>query len=346
MKSIGVGLCFMNIVNTRQKVRVSIIVPVYNVAPYIADCLRSVMSQTYTDSMECLLVDDCGSDDSIAIAEQMIAEYKGPILFQILHHERNRGLSAARNTGTEASKGEYLYYLDSDDEITEDCIERLMDKVMEYPDVEMVQGNVCRHQINKTKVVYGKNPIVKMALTNEEVRKCFYQYGQMNVTVWNKLLKRDFLINNKMFCREGIIYEDQLWIFFLMKYLKRASFVSEITYHYKIRPQSITTGTDNQVRGYYLGILYHDIMNNLTPGYEKQECDYYASKIGNLFIRDSRKTLEIYETFLLCREKCKLLGSRTIRFRLAVNYILGQCRFGKYIWLFLSMLWRLVPHRS
>ena len=91
-----------------QKLRVSIIVPVYNVAPYIADCLRSVMHQTYTGSMECLLVDDCGTDDSITIAERMIADYEGPIQFQILHHERNRGLSAARNTGTEAAKGEYL----------------------------------------------------------------------------------------------------------------------------------------------------------------------------------------------------------------------------------------------
>lgn len=98
--------------------KLSIVIPVFNVAPYIADCLRSVMRQTYTGSMECLIVDDCGTDDSIAIAKQMIADYKGPIRFQILHHEWNRGLSAARNTGTEAATGEYLYYLDSDDEIT------------------------------------------------------------------------------------------------------------------------------------------------------------------------------------------------------------------------------------
>ena len=89
--------------------RLSIIIPVYNVEPYIEDCLRSVMRQTYQGAMECLIVDDCGTDDSMAIAERTIATYEGPIVFQVLHHERNRGLSAARNTGTLAAKGDYLY---------------------------------------------------------------------------------------------------------------------------------------------------------------------------------------------------------------------------------------------
>ena len=129
-----------------KALKVSIIIPVYNVAPYIGDCLQSVMRQTYAGSMECLLVDDCGEDDSMAIVERMIAEYNanlnanlnegGGIQFRILHHERNRGLSAARNTGTFAAVGEYLYYLDSDDEITDDCIEKLMQRVMENPDIE------------------------------------------------------------------------------------------------------------------------------------------------------------------------------------------------------------------
>ena len=170
--------------------KVSIIIPVYNVAPYIADCLRSVMRQTYTGTMECLIVDDCGTDDCIAIAERMIADYKGPIRFRILRHKQNRGMSAARNTGTEAAIGEYLYYLDSDDEITEDCIERLMGKVAEYPDVEMVQGNACRHLMGGGSVNLVKEVLVPSVESNEEARRCFYQFGQIYVNVWNKLLRR------------------------------------------------------------------------------------------------------------------------------------------------------------
>ena len=99
------------------------------------------MRQTYTGAIECLIVDDCGTDESIPIAERMIAEYDGPIRFEILHHKLNRGLSAARNTGTDAATGEYIYYLDSDDAIMPDCIEKLMRPVMRDPSIEMVLGD-------------------------------------------------------------------------------------------------------------------------------------------------------------------------------------------------------------
>ena len=104
--------------------KVSLIIPVYNVSEYIERCMHSVMAQTYTD-IECIIIDDCGTDDSMAKCEQMIREYEGPIKFLILHHEHNRGLSAARNTGIHQTIGKWFYFLDSDDEITPHCIEKL-----------------------------------------------------------------------------------------------------------------------------------------------------------------------------------------------------------------------------
>ena len=110
--------------NEGKEVLISIVIPVWEVSAYIARCLRSVMGQTYS-RIECIIVDDASQDDSIAQCEQMIAKYRGPIRFSILHHSHNRGLSAARNTGTEAATGEYIYYLDSDDELPPDSIENL-----------------------------------------------------------------------------------------------------------------------------------------------------------------------------------------------------------------------------
>ena len=94
---------------------ISIIIPVYNVEKYIEACLHSVMAQTYTGPMECILVDDCGQDNSIGVAEKMISDYQGTIHFRILHHDHNRGQSAARNTGMDAATGEYIFFSDSDD---------------------------------------------------------------------------------------------------------------------------------------------------------------------------------------------------------------------------------------
>ena len=318
--------------------KVSIIIPVYNVAPYIADCLRSVMWQTYTGTMECLIVDDCGTVDSIAIAERMIADYKGPVRFQILHHEQNRGLSAARNTGTEAAIGEYLYYMDSDDEITEDCIERLMGKVAEYPDVEMVQGNACRHLMGGGSVNLVKDVLVSSVKSNEEVRRCFYQFGQIYVNVWNKLLRRDFVVNNSILCKEGLLYEDNLWGFYLLRYLEKAAFVSEVTYHQKKRPNSITTGTDFKTEGLSWCVIYREILNDLTPGYEQEEFDYYRKRICNDFLRFARNVPEFEKVFRLCKEKCKIYGSRSLQLRLAICSVLGPLKYGRKIWKLMAWL--------
>jgi glycosyltransferase involved in cell wall biosynthesis len=73
------------------------------------------MRQTYEGDIECIVVDDCGTDGSMGIVNKLILEYNGPIMFKILHHTHNRGLSAARNTGISNASGDYLLFLDSDD---------------------------------------------------------------------------------------------------------------------------------------------------------------------------------------------------------------------------------------
>lgn len=126
--------------------KISIIVPVFNVEQYIKECFDSIAAQTYKGDIECIFVDDCGQDDSVAILEQLITEYHGPIQFSIVHHEHNKGLSGARNTGIRQAKGDYLYFLDSDDTITPDCIEKLGMLAEKYPGVEMVQGSTKSHR--------------------------------------------------------------------------------------------------------------------------------------------------------------------------------------------------------
>lgn len=122
-------------------ISVSIIIPVYNVKSYIEKCLQSVMSQTYQGDMECILVDDCGSDNSIKIAEETIAQYTGPISFSIIHHNVNKGLPAARNTGIKHAKGGWLFFMDSDDYISDSCIEKMIAWVEQDSSIQMVIGN-------------------------------------------------------------------------------------------------------------------------------------------------------------------------------------------------------------
>ena len=287
------------------------------------------MRQTYQGAMECLIVDDCGTDDSIAIAERLIASYEGPIAFQILPHERNRGLSAARNTGTLAAKGDYLYYLDSDDVITEDCMALLMGKAEEYPEAELVQGNSCCHTLTGETVVFIKQYALAVASSNDEVRKCYYR--QMSVNVWNKLIRRDFLIDHHLFNKEGVIHEDQLWIFYLLKYLNKACFVSAITYHWRQRPHSITTGTDRATMAYHYAIVYHDILSNLTPGHEQEEFGFYVKWFCSILLRFFRYDSGMEEVFLLCWDLSRQYGDGRLRFKLAICRFLGSFKYGRVV---------------
>lgn len=106
---------------------VSIIIPVYNVEPYVERCIESVLCQRYRE-LEVIIVDDCTSDHSIELIRKCIncSDSKG-LVFKFLKHDKNRGISAARNTGIRAATGDYIFLMDSDDRISENCISLLVE---------------------------------------------------------------------------------------------------------------------------------------------------------------------------------------------------------------------------
>ena len=218
---------------------ISIIIPVYNVEPYVEDCIRSVMRQTYDGPMECIVVDDCGTDNSMAVVERVVAEYNGPITFKILHHTHNRGLSAARNTGIDTATGDYLFFLDSDDEISKECLSLMINQVFEHPDIEIVQGLVLSvpdkeyyHMERYQEIGYKED--------NMWIRHEFYKWRNFfPCQAWNKLIKTNFIRNNDLIFWEGIIHEDEHWMFRVVQHLKKYILISDNTYIHYIRPNTI-----------------------------------------------------------------------------------------------------------
>lgn len=193
------------------KPKVSIIIPVYNVELYVERCLQSIMSQTYKGSIECLIVDDCGTDKSMNVVEQLVANYHGPICFRILHHEHNRGVSGARNTGMEAATGDYLFFLDSDDEISADCFEKLTSPLTEGQ-YDLVVGNI--HTIGNDRL--GKLLSLKLndgeALKGKKIMETYRK--DWNMMAQNKLYQTCFVREQGLQFKEGLVHEDELWSFF------------------------------------------------------------------------------------------------------------------------------------
>lgn len=230
------------------------------------------MAQSYSE-IECIVVDDATRDDSIEKCEQLISAYQGPVRFSIIHHKENRGLSAARNTGTKATCGEYIYYFDGDDEITPDCIEKLVAPILRDESIEMVMGGVARYD---TRNSVPKKIQDKDYTSNAAVRDYFFSKKGFYVGAWNKLIKKDFLVKNHLFFTEGLLYEDQLWTFLMVKCLSHLYRISDITYFYYMRPNSIITGTDKKELVLHWARVYENIVNNFTPGERGREAKHYT----------------------------------------------------------------------
>ena len=215
--------------------KISIVIPVYNVEPYIEDCLKSVAAQTYNGDIECIIVNDCTPDNSCSIIEGFIGDYSGNIQFKLLHHEKNRGLSAVRNTGIDAATGEYIYFLDSDDEITPDCIGHLVEPLKKKK-YDFVIGNY--------KTVGSDTEFPPLLLyegeitTNEEIRSAYFA-GKWYMMAWNKLCNLNFIKQNKLYFKEGLINEDNLWSFQLACTAQSMYAIKKETYKYKVRETSI-----------------------------------------------------------------------------------------------------------
>lgn len=247
---------------------VSIIIPIYNVAPYVEKCLRSVIAQTYR-KLEVIIVDDCGTDNSMEIVERVIAENKtSEIGFKILHHEKNRGLSAARNTGIRTATGDYLFFLDSDDLIAPICIDFLVKFTVKYPGVDIVQGGYYSNPPEVVKWTHSQKLFpkdVEYIQNPTECRKLLQQKGHLGF-MHNKLTKRSFIIENNLYNDERMkmMWEDSLWTFLAGRYIKDIAFCNIPLYGYRYRPGSIMRSCNLNASAHSTAIICDKILRSLS----------------------------------------------------------------------------------
>jgi glycosyltransferase involved in cell wall biosynthesis len=218
-------------------VLVSIVCPLYNKEPYFERCFNSIIKQTYTN-IECIIIEDCSTDNSLELANRLIKSYNGNVKFILIKHEQNGGLSAARNTGINNSNGEYIYFLDSDDEITDNCINSLVTLSRKYPEVDIVQGNIYQYPRVENDDYELKGKLPEFVSGNLEIKKHYYMCLPPNAV--NKLIRKKFITQNLYF-KNGLIHEDFHWRFFMIKKLESFAFTDEYCYIRYIVSDSIMT---------------------------------------------------------------------------------------------------------
>lgn len=273
-----------------DKMTVSVVMPVYNVERYVDECLQSVLDQTYKH-MEVIVVDDCGTDQSMAVVEQCLSRNRyekcadaevyasttAGKTVKILHHNHNRGLSAARNTGIDVATGEYVYFIDSDDTITPNCIELLVEQAERHPGVDMVQGGIWSDDPEMNRYVHRPSDVWHVGAISVGEKACrkLLLKGCMCAMACNRMVKLDLICENNLYFKEGIIHEDELWTYMLGNCVSSIAFHSGETYFYRHNESGIMSETKSErsakdycfiadyilshlpaFKGYMLGVIY------------------------------------------------------------------------------------------
>jgi glycosyltransferase involved in cell wall biosynthesis len=227
-----------------NNIKLSIIIPFYNVEKYIAQCLGSVYNQDIPETdYEVICVNDCSPDNSREIVLDFQRTHKN---LKIIEHEKNKMIGGARNTGVLAASGKYLWFVDSDDQIAENCLEKLV-KTAEENSLEVLAFN--------TIVISGKSkfthwwyfPVETNVITGAEyINNKNAPLNKINVNVWSKIYKRLFLLENKLFFDEGRYYEDHNFFWRCILCCEKFKYLPDCFYYYTVRPDSIMTSSRNR----------------------------------------------------------------------------------------------------
>jgi glycosyltransferase involved in cell wall biosynthesis len=212
--------------------------PVYNVEKYVEKALLSALNQTY-ENIEFIIVDDKGQDDSMDIVRRVVAEHPRASNVRIIAHEKNIGLGATRNTGIENATGDFIFFMDSDDEISPDCIEKLYAKMQENAVDFVIGSTCCLERTGKpiASLIYNDPPISgRLAVAHAYFER---RNKSLPVYTWNKLFNLDFLRKNHILCYPNHLNEDNIFSFQVFLCAQSCAFIPDITYYYFDTPESI-----------------------------------------------------------------------------------------------------------
>lgn len=221
---------------------ISIVVPVYNAAPFLHSCLQSIKKQSYS-SFEVIMINDGSSDESESILSQYAQEDSHFLLF----NQENRGLGYTRNRGISLSTGKYIYFLDSDDEMPQNALQALMDEMVKY-DADFAVGKVLRF-----------NEVRRYVPIRHLEFNLYHSKGVTNLTqkpeliqdsiACNKLWKKDFLVEHQLLFTVGKYYEDLNFTLKAAVLANKIAVTTEDVYYWRVRnEESASSITQQQMK--------------------------------------------------------------------------------------------------
>ena len=257
--------------------KVSVIVPIYNVEKYLEKCINSLLSQTLED-IQIILVNDGSKDNSGNIAKEYEKNNKDRVIYV---EKENGGLSDARNYGLKYATGDFIAFLDSDDYIEKNAYEEMYNKAIEenadYVECDFIWEFPNKIRVDKQYPYKNKKEMLSF----------------VRVVAWNKLIKRQLIIDNNLEFPKGLRYEDVEFTYKLIPYLNKISYISKPFIHYVQRDNSIINNQNARNAEIF------EVLDNVIK--------YYREK--NIY-EDYKEEIEYtYARYVLCRSftrMCKI----------------------------------------
>lgn len=227
-----------------NRYKVTIGMPVYGVEKYIQKCLLSVLNQSFQDEIEILVVDDLGPDKSMDIVREIQVTHPKGKNIRIITQPKNMGCWAARNRVLEEAQGEYIMLVDSDDYISEDCIEKLYAQAVAHQaeavfgsvlpvDIEGNAINIDQDYLNQPYLVlHGEDCLANFA--NKSIHPTLRDY------IWNILFRQDFIKKNNIHFKQARFNDDMICSSDVIPLVTSAVLIPDHTYYYVIRDNSLS----------------------------------------------------------------------------------------------------------
>lgn len=297
--------------------KLSVIIPVYNVKDTLARCVRSITGQGFRD-YELLLIDDCSTDGSSSLCDQLAKEDNH---IRVIHRKENGGLSEARNTGLKKCHGQYIMFVDSDDFIADNCLREWMMLINVHPDYDILEFPVY--------MFYGSSKQRKLLLTN-------HVYTDM-VEYWVKgeAYKHSYACN-KIYRAElfkdvsfpkGKVFEDAHTLPLLLRNTHIVATTDIGLYYYCYNPKGIT----NTATGIELNDLLEAHLNYLNSQMDKM--DVASESFAHYYAHVLNIQLDVYE--LTGKEpELMMLSVKPISLKLKLLKLIGMkniCQLNKLI---------------
>lgn len=245
-------------------IKVSVIIPVYNVERYLQDCIDSLVNQTLKD-IELIFVNDCSTDRCLDILLNNKKIYPNKII--VINSKVNLKQGGARNLGIKVARGEYIGFVDSDDLVAPDMYEVLYSKISEkdldaaFIKYQCVEENfkLSEYKFNIDHVNVWREKLLEL----DEREMCDYDIEKLMVYpiggVWSGLWRKSIIVNNQIFFPEQLRYEDNYWGTIMMAHLKKVGFINSVKYYY--RKNLVSTTNRRNENYFYDRIIIEDMID-------------------------------------------------------------------------------------